>query len=101
MTLLSYFNALSALRHNKASGLISTGHCSHGFIFSQSGALGSRLTGAGWGGCAVSLVPTNHKDAFIRKMCDGFYAKDARRNSVATQSLFATQPGGGATIYAA
>ena len=33
-------------------------------------------------------------------MYDGFYAQDAQRKSVAGESLFATQPGGGATIYA-
>ena len=83
---------------NKASQLISNdGFC----IFSQSGALGSRLTGAGWGGCAVSLIPASQKEAFIQKMYDGFYAKDAHRKSVAEESLFATQPGGGATIYVA
>lgn len=39
------------------------------------GAVGSRLTGAGWGGCVVALVPENNHQLFIQNVKDAFYAK--------------------------
>jgi galactokinase len=68
--------------------------------FRQSGALGSRLTGAGWGGCAVSLVRQENLDEFISNVREKFYlnSKDSKRIAKADQSIFPTLPGCG--IYA-
>ncbi|KAG9352229.1 hypothetical protein JZ751_020642 [Albula glossodonta] len=63
-----------------------------------SGAAGSRLTGAGWGGCAVSMVPIEKLDSFLLKVRESYYRPDARRSALEKQSLFVTKPGGGAAI---
>lgn len=67
-------------------------------ICRQAGAVGSRLTGAGWGGCTVSLVPSALRDDFIRTVHDGYYAADPDRLNRVSESLFATQPGSGAAL---
>ncbi|GAB6027899.1 N-acetylgalactosamine kinase [Chamberlinius hualienensis] len=65
----------------------------------KSGALGSRLTGAGWGGCTVSLVPESSVQTFLTNVTNGFYAiEQARLDRLAT-SLFPTLPGSGCAIY--
>lgn len=65
----------------------------------QAGAVGSRLTGAGWGGCTVSMVPSDRIDSFLQTVRERYYAPDARRASLEKQSLFVTRPGGGAAIF--
>jgi N-acetylgalactosamine kinase len=65
----------------------------------EAGALGSRLTGAGWGGCAVSMVPTSKVMNFLVKVKQNFYDKIPSKAAMVGSSLFATQPGSGAMIY--
>lgn len=65
----------------------------------QAGAVGSRLTGAGWGGCTVSMVPGERIDSFLQTVRERYYMPDARRAALEKQSLFVTRPGGGAAIY--
>ena len=41
----------------------------------QEGVIGARMTGAGFGGCAVSIVKTDKVDKFIKKVEEGYIAK--------------------------
>ena len=68
------------------------------YLNRSAGALGSRLTGAGWGGCSVSLVPNDLVHEFLHKVRFGYYSKDPKKLDVVDQSLFATSPGSGAAI---
>lgn len=70
----------------------------------DSGALGSRLTGAGWGGCCVSLVDKSILSSFLDKM-HTYYTKEREPGAQLwvtddlDRYLFATQPAKGAFIY--
>ena len=63
-------------------------------VCKSSGALGARLTGAGWGGCTVSLVRSKELESFLKGVRAGFY-KDIADD---TRALFATSPGPGAAL---
>lgn len=67
----------------------------------EGGAAGARLTGAGWGGCAVALVPAGVDVArFLEGLREGYYrglGKAAAGLDLSTVA-FATRPGGGASI---
>lgn len=39
------------------------------------GSLGSRVTGAGWGGASVHLVPADKADDLMKALADGYYRK--------------------------
>ncbi|XP_006782706.1 N-acetylgalactosamine kinase isoform X1 [Neolamprologus brichardi] len=65
----------------------------------KSGAVGSRLTGAGWGGCAVSMVPSEKVESFLQAVREEYYLPDPRRAAMEKQSLFVSKPGGGAAIF--
>ncbi|KAG0706707.1 ribosomal protein S5 domain 2-type protein [Suillus ampliporus] len=54
---------------------------------------GSRVTGAGWGGCIVSLVHREDVEAFIVHVKKGYAVEDL------TGWVFATEPGMGACVF--
>ena len=69
----------------------------------DSGALGSRLTGAGWGGCSVSLVRKSILKEFIDKMYTYFTRDRGLGNELwitddLDRYLFATTPAQGASV---
>lgn len=65
------------------------------------GALGSRLTGAGWGGCAVSIVPASSLKSFLEAIASKYYDVSCPKlgGRMLEEVLFATKPGRGAAIY--
>jgi galactokinase len=57
------------------------------------GIFGCRMTGAGFGGCAVSLVRTDAVQTVTRKMDEAYERKTGQQ-----ASIFSTRPAGGAMI---
>ena len=67
-------------------------------ICRKAGAYGSRLTGAGWGGCAVSLVPGNKVEQFFAQVKQEYYSRSPELESKFSQSAFSTKPSRGICI---
>lgn len=72
----------------------------------KSGAYGSRLTGAGWGGCTVSLVREDKVDGFVKALLAGYEGYEEFRGEGGNvkeglearwgEVVFATKPSSGA-----
>ncbi|KAM0827490.1 hypothetical protein ACQ4PT_068165 [Festuca glaucescens] len=66
------------------------------------GALGARLTGAGWGGCAVALVKEVIVPQFILNLKEKYYKSRIDRGVIKQSDLglyvFASKPSSGAAI---
>ncbi|PPQ92591.1 hypothetical protein CVT25_007283 [Psilocybe cyanescens] len=65
----------------------------------EAGAYGSRLTGAGWGGCTVSLVPEDKVDQFIQKIKHTYPPYKHLEGDALKEAIFATKPGNGACVF--
>lgn len=61
-----------------------------------SGAYGSRLTGAGWGGCTVSLVSESKVGDFKNKLRAGYPRYRDLTEEELNEVVFATKPSSGA-----
>lgn len=68
----------------------------------DNGALGARLTGAGWGGCAVALVKESLVPQFILNLKEQFYESRVVKGVIEKNDLglyvFASKPSSGAAI---
>ncbi|MCK5113515.1 MAG: galactokinase [Phycisphaerae bacterium] len=59
----------------------------------RSGVFGARMTGGGFGGCAIVLVEENHAESVTQVISDGFKKQYHRR-----PPIFATHPAPGAML---
>lgn len=60
------------------------------------GALGVKLTGAGWGGAVVAITTHDHAPAFVETLSQTFYAN--YKGNI-QDVLFVSQPGPGAQLF--
>lgn len=78
-------------------------------MYRKNGALGSRLTGAGWGGCAVlfifvyqyqvHLVREENLDSFMKVLEEEYYRKHGFDDEQIRMGLFASKPSAGASFF--
>jgi len=67
----------------------------------KAGSLGSRLSGAGWGGATIHLVPDELQEHLIETLKRDYYAKkfpDLSQQEL-EEAVFATKPEEGACLY--
>lgn len=66
------------------------------------GALGSRLTGAGWGGCTVSLIHRDKAEGLIKHLKDVYFSKCVKDGKVKSEELdtvvFDSRPSSGGAV---
>lgn len=63
------------------------------------GAYGSRLTGAGWGGCTVHLVPVDKVAAVQEALEKEYYSKLELTAEQREQAVVVSRPGHGSAVY--
>jgi len=64
----------------------------------EAGAYGSRVTGAGWGGCTVSLVEEDRVPEFIERMRTSYPPYHGLHGSELAEVIFPTKPSSGASV---
>lgn len=71
-------------------------------VMRDSGAIGARLTGAGWGGCAVAIIKCGDEDSFMSKVKSGYYRPRIERGQIMEEDIdsyiFASRPSAGAAF---
>ncbi|KAA8900437.1 ribosomal protein S5 domain 2-type protein [Sphaerosporella brunnea] len=65
----------------------------------EAGSYGSRLTGAGWGGCSVHLVPKEKAEAVKKAWLEEYYAKLGLSEDKLLEAIVESKPGSGAVLY--
>lgn len=66
----------------------------------QAGSYGSRLSGAGWGGCSVHLVPKDKVEAVKKAWFDEYYSKLGwLSEEQLVEAVVESKPGSGAVLF--
>ena len=65
-------------------------------IAQQNGAIGARLTGAGFGGCTVNLVQRERIEDFRKDMIRGYYRDYLKKKEGFSNYIFVCRPSNGA-----
>lgn len=68
-------------------------------IARRAGSYGSRLTGAGWGGCSVHLVPADKVDAVKEAWEREYYSKMDLTQEQKDAAVVVSSPGSGSAVY--
>ncbi|KAB5571962.1 ribosomal protein S5 domain 2-type protein [Coniochaeta sp. 2T2.1] len=68
-------------------------------IARRAGSYGSRLTGAGWGGCSVHLVPADKVDAVKAAWEREYYSKMELTEEQKEAAVVVSSPGSGSAVY--
>jgi len=68
-------------------------------ICRKNGAIGSRLTGAGWGGCSISLIWEKDEKEFMKNVTLEYYDELKELYTDINEVLFSSAPCNGALIY--
>lgn len=67
----------------------------------SAGAVGSRLTGAGWGGCSVHLVPEDKVESVRQKWIKDYYRKKFPdiTDEKLSEAIVVSKPGSGSCVF--
>jgi galactokinase len=68
-------------------------------IARKAGSYGSRLTGAGWGGCSVHLVPADKVEAVKEAWEKEYYSKIKLTEEQKEAAVVVSRPGGGSAVF--
>lgn len=68
-------------------------------IARKAGSYGSRLTGAGWGGCSVHLVPADKVDAVRDAWEKEYYSKMKLSEEQQEAAVVVSRPGSGSAVF--
>ena len=68
-------------------------------IARKAGSYGSRLTGAGWGGCSVHLVPADKVESVKQAWEKEYYSKRELTDEQKEAAVVVSRPGSGSAVF--